>query len=90
MCENKITEEQLEELQGYVGKLNNAANQIGNLELQKHQIKHAAAEVQNDLNKFQTKMEEKYGKVQINIQDGTYTPIEEQEVVGPEVLKAEE
>ncbi len=40
--ENKITPEQLEELQGYVGKLNNAATQIGNLELQKHQIKHAA------------------------------------------------
>ena len=89
MSENKITEEQLEELQGYVGKLNNAANQIGNLELQKHQINHAAAEVQSDLNKFQAKLEEKYGKVQINIQDGTYKPIEEEEVVGPEVLKAE-
>ena len=90
MSENKITEEQLEELQGYVGKLNNAANQIGNLELQKHQINHAAAEVQSDLNKFQIKLEEKYGKVQINIQDGTFKPIEEEEVVGPEVLKAEE
>jgi len=87
MSENKITQEQLEELQGYVGKLNNAAAQIGNLELQKHQINHAAAEVQSDLNKFQAKLEEKYGKVQINIQDGTYKPIEEEEVVGPEVLK---
>lgn len=89
MSENKITQEQLEELQGYVGKLNNAAAQIGNLELQKHQINHAAAEVQSDLNKFQAKLEEKYGKVQINIQDGTYKPIEEEDVVGPEVLKAE-
>ena len=90
MSENKITQEQLEELQGYVGKLNNAANQIGNLELQKHKINHAAAEVQSDLNKFQIKLEEKYGKVQINIQDGTFKPIEEEEVVGPEVLKTEE
>jgi hypothetical protein len=89
MSENKITQEQLEELQGFVGKLNNAATQIGNLELQKHQIQHAAGEVQNDLNKFQAKLEEKYGKVQINIQDGTFKPIEEEEVVGPEVLKAE-
>lgn len=87
MSENKITQEQLEELQGYVGKLNNAANQIGNLELQKHQINHAAAEVQNDLNKFQVKLEEKYGKVQINIQDGTFVPVDEEQVVGPEVLK---
>jgi predicted metalloenzyme YecM len=87
MSEKKITQEQLEELQGYVGKINNAATQIGNLELQKHQINHAAVEVQSDLNKFQAKLEEKYGKVQINIQDGTYKPIEEEEVVGPEVLK---
>ena len=84
--ENKITPEQLEELQGYVGKLNNAATQIGNLELQKHQIKHAANEVQNDLNKFQTKLEEKYGKVTINIQDGTYTPFEE-DAVEPEIVE---
>lgn len=89
MSENKITQEQLEELQGLVGKLNNAAAQIGNLELQKHQLQHAAAEVQTDLNKLQMKLEEKYGKVQINIQDGTFKPIEEEEVVGPEVLKAE-
>jgi hypothetical protein len=87
MSENKITQEQLEELQGYVGKLNNAATQIGNLELQKHQINHAASEVQSDLNKFQAKLEEKYGKVSINIQDGTYKPIEEEEVVEPEVAE---
>ena len=88
--ENKITPEQLEELQGYVGKLNNAASQIGNLELQKHQLQHAASEVQSDLQKFQAKLEEKYGKVQINIQDGTYEPIKEEggkEIVEPEVLK---
>ena len=90
MSENKITQEQLEELQGYVGKLNNAANQIGNLEMQKHQLQHAAAEIQNDLNKFQQKLKEKYGDIQINIQDGTFKTIEEEEVVGPEVLKAEE
>ena len=87
MSENKITQEQLEELQGYVGKLNNAATQIGNLELQKHQINHAAAEIQSDLNKLQAKLEEKYGKVQINIQDGTYKPIEEEKVVEPEVVE---
>ena len=85
MSENKITPEQLEELQGYVGKLNNAATQIGNLELQKHQLQHAAGEVQSDLSKFQAKLEEKYGKVQINIQDGTFKPIEEEaEVVAEE------
>jgi hypothetical protein len=90
--ENKISQEQLEELQGLVGKLNNAASQIGNLELQKHQLNHAAAEVQQDLNKLQAKLEEKYGKIKIDIQTGNYQPIEEEEeggeeIVGPEVLK---
>lgn len=85
--ENKISQEQLEELQGYVGKLNNAASQIGNLEIQKHQLNHAAAEVQNDLQKFQNKLEEKYGKVQINIQDGTYEPIPEKEEEEVEVVE---
>lgn len=77
--ENKITPEQLEELQGFVSQLNNAATQIGNLELRKHQVQHAASEVQSDLNKFQVKLEEKYGKVQINIQDGTFEPIKEED-----------
>ena len=87
MSENKITQEQLEELQGYVSKLNNIASQIGNLEMQKHQLNHAATEIQADLNKFQVKLEEKYGKVSINIQDGTYKPIEEEEVVEPEAVE---
>ena len=88
--ENKISKEQLEELQGYVGKLNNAASQIGNLELQKHQLQHSAAEVQTDLSKMQAKLEEKYGKITIDIQTGNYKAIEEEvseEVVVPEVLK---
>ena len=87
MSENKITQEQLEELQGYVGKLNNVATQICNLELQNHQLNHIATETQTDLNKFQVKLEEKYGKVSINIQDGTYKPIKEEEVVEPEVVE---
>lgn len=88
--ENKISQEQLEELQGFVGKLNQASSQIGNLELQKHQVNHAAAEIQQDLNKLQAKLEEKYGKIKIDIQTGNYEPIEEEggeQVVGPEVLK---
>ena len=32
---------------------------------------------QGELSQLQNTLEEKYGKVQINIQDGTYTPIEE-------------
>ena len=87
MAENKISKEHLEELQKSVSDINQVALQIGNLELQKHALLHQGVELQGDLQKFQTKLEDKYGKVSINIQDGSFKPIEDTEVVGPEVLK---
>ena len=78
MAENKISEEHLEELQSGVSKINQVALQIGNLELQKHGLLHQGVELQGDLSKFQAKLEEKYGKVSVNIQDGTYKPLEEE------------
>ena len=87
MAENKISQEHLEELQKSVSDINQVALQIGNLELQKHSLLHQGVELQGDLQKFQTKLEDKYGKVSINIQDGSFNPIEDTEVVEPEVVK---
>lgn len=87
MAENKISQEHLEELQKSVSDINQVALQIGNLELQKHSLLHQGVELQGDLQKFQTKLEDKYGKVSINIQDGSFKPIEDTEVVEPEVVK---
>jgi len=81
MAENKISEEHLEELQSGVSKINQVALQIGNIELQKHGLLHQGSELQSDLSKFQAKLEEKYGKVSVNIQDGTYEPIEDKQEV---------
>lgn len=89
MAENKISQEHLEELQKSVSDINQVALQIGNLELQKHTLLHQGVELQGDLQKFQTKLEEKYGKVSINIQDGSYKPIEEEKVTEPELVEAE-
>tara|TARA_R100000329_G_scaffold97419_1_gene80577 strand:+ start:420 stop:671 length:252 start_codon:yes stop_codon:yes gene_type:complete len=77
MSENKITEEQLKELQELVAKINNAATQLGNIEMQKHQLLHASNGFQSDLNKLQNDLEEQYGKVTVNLQDGTFKEIEE-------------
>ena len=89
MAENKISEEHLEELQSSVSKINQVALQIGNLELQKHTLLHQGVELQSDLQKFQTKLEDKYGKVSINIQDGSYKSIEEEKVSEPKLVEAE-
>ena len=78
MSENKITEEQLKNLQDLVAKINNAAAQLGNIEMQKHQLLHASNAFQSDLNELQKGLEEEYGKVSVNIQDGTFAPIPEE------------
>ena len=83
----KITEEQLKELQEKVGAIQNVQSQIGGLEAQKHAALHVLASQQEELQKIQKALEEEYGKVSINIQDGTYEPIEENEPVS-ELAKA--
>jgi hypothetical protein len=51
--------------------------QIGVLEGQKHLLLHQLAGAQDELQKLQTALEQEYGKVSINIQDGSYTMITE-------------
>ena len=76
----KITEEQLKSIQDLVGQINNGQLQIGQLETQKHTLLHQIAEVQKGLKEFQDELEKDYGKVNVNITDGTITPIEEEDV----------
>jgi hypothetical protein len=76
--ENKIKEEQLQDLQAKVGTMQQLQGQIGVLEGQKHLLLHRLAGAQDELQKLQTALEEEYGKVSINIQDGSYTTITEE------------
>ena len=76
----KISEEHLTELQGYVNKINQAQLQLGGLESQKHNLLHAVVTMQTELTEFQNKLEGEYGKVSINIQDGTIAPLPEENV----------
>jgi len=75
-----ISEEQLKELQGHVNKINQAQLQLGGLESQKHNLLHAVVKMQTELTEFQGKLEEEYGKVSINIQDGSIAPLPEENV----------
>jgi len=69
----KITEEQLKQLQELVGTINSAQSQLGGIEMQKHQLLHQVSEVQQKLNEVQAELEKEYGKVSVNLQDGTIT-----------------
>jgi small-conductance mechanosensitive channel len=72
----KITEEQLKNLQDVIAKINQATATVGQLETQKHGILHQLGEMQKDLTKMQEELEKEYGQVSINIEDGTYKEIE--------------
>ena len=67
----KVTDEQLKNIQAIVDKINNAQMQIGQLEARKHQLLHMIAGTNDELSLLQSKLEGEYGTNDINIQDGT-------------------
>ena len=77
----KISEEQLQKLQGLVGTIQNLQAQIGGLEAQKHVALHQLLGTQEQLQGMQGELEKEYGKVNINIKDGSYEEIVEEAVV---------
>ena len=77
--EMKIKDEQLKDLQEKVGTIQQLQAQIGNVEGQKHILLHQLVGVQEELQKLQTALQDEYGKVSINIQDGSFEEITEEE-----------
>ena len=76
----KIKKQELEELQGVIGKLNQIKLSIGDVEVQKHQLLHQAAIIEyEELKKIQDDLENTYGKVSINVTDGSIEKIKEDE-----------
>tara|TARA_R100000278_G_scaffold62864_2_gene50840 strand:+ start:38 stop:295 length:258 start_codon:yes stop_codon:yes gene_type:complete len=79
--ENKITNEQLETIKEHQNKTNSILNQVGYLESQKHGLLHELASVNQDIEEFKNSLEKEYGAINIDIETGTYTKIEEKEEV---------
>ena len=66
-----ITEKQLQDLQTLVNTLNRSQIEIGSIESRKHAILHQVTGLQTQMQEMQKTLEDEYGKVDINIQDGT-------------------
>ena len=66
-----ITEEELKNLQDLVNTLNRVQIEIGNIESRKHGLLHQVISLQQQMQTLQKGFEELYGKVDINITDGT-------------------
>ena len=67
----KITDEQLGEVQKIVNAMNRGQMELGMLETRKHNMLHDIAAVQDKLAKMQGEFEKEYGTFDINIQAGT-------------------
>ena len=67
----KITDEQLSEVQRVVNAMNRGQMELGMLETRKHNMLHDVAVIQDKLAKMQGEFEKQYGTFDVNIQDGT-------------------
>ena len=76
---DKITDEQLQELQSLLNEINKNQLSIGQLETQKAGIIEGIGQLQVKLRGIQNSLEEEYGKVSVNIQDGTISELPQDE-----------
>lgn len=76
---NKITVEQLKTIVKHQKELTSILTNIGVLESQKHGLLHQVAEVNKDAEEFKNVLQEEYGAININLEDGSYTLIENTE-----------
>jgi calcineurin-like phosphoesterase family protein len=87
---NKISEEHLKTIQDQQAKLNNLLNQIGYVSAQKHGLLHEFGEVNKATEDFKSVLEAEYGQVNINVENGEYTPINEEELQKLKIVKEPE
>ena len=76
---SKIKKKELENLQELNNKLNAIKHDLGLLETQKHSLLHLYADEVNKLEELKKELEDSYGKINIDLKDGSYTEIKEEE-----------
>ena len=74
---SKISKEELESLLESEKKISAIKHDLGTLEEQKHNLLHALSQVREEQNKVKKELEDKYGKININLKDGSYEDIKE-------------
>ena len=74
-----VTAEELKQLQELINLIRQGEMQLGNLETKKHSLLHQIIGVQEQIGALQNKFEETYGKVDINITDGTISYPEDEQ-----------
>ena len=75
----KIKEEQLKKVTEQQQALTNLLARIGVLEIEKLNLSSEIKKLEGEVEKTKKELEEEYGKVSINLADGTYEKIEDKE-----------
>jgi len=75
----KITAFQLETIVNQQKELQALLTNIGLLESQKHGFLHQIADVNKTAEEFKVELQNEYGAININLEDGSYTFIEDSE-----------
>tara|TARA_Y100001973_G_scaffold29428_1_gene44485 strand:+ start:446 stop:730 length:285 start_codon:yes stop_codon:yes gene_type:complete len=74
----KVSDEQLKQLQKIISTSNKLQFDIGTLEAQKHSMLHAMFQANEKIRTLQDEFQKEYGTYDINIQDGTINYKDEQ------------
>ncbi len=85
-----ITAEELKQVKEQQSELGTVVNQIGQLEANKHSLLHKIAGINERIEDTKKQLEEKYGSININLEDGTYTEIEKEDEGDLAVVKSED
>ena len=81
---NKITDEELKSIQEIVDRMNKVQMQIGALQVQQQGALEQFRVDQVGLQELQKEREEKYGRVSVNLTDGTISEIPEEDEANKE------
>ena len=76
--DQKITDKELETIKEQQKKIQTVVYDLGALEAKKFEISGALKEFNEALNETKKELEEKYGQVNINLEDGSYEEIVEE------------
>jgi hypothetical protein len=74
----KLEEKELETLKEQETKKNVILRDLGILETQKHSLLHAYAAIQEQQGGTKKELEEKYGKISVNLEDGSYEEVKDE------------
>ena len=87
---NMITAEELKTIKEQQTELGGIINQIGQLETNKQALLHKIAGVNEGIEETKKQLEDKYGSISINLEDGSYEEVEAEDAQELSVVKGED